>query len=91
VAEGSFFGTALELILDVEVVLDRDSKEPATTEVLDVLEVAKERGLLLEKDGLSSHTLRIKSPMRITTADVDFFVDCLDEVLSILGIQNCGE
>jgi alanine-glyoxylate transaminase/(R)-3-amino-2-methylpropionate-pyruvate transaminase len=78
-------------MLGVELVRDRDSKEPATTEALDVLELAKELGLLLGKGGLSSNTLRIKPPMCITKADADFVVDCLDEVLSIVGKQSCGE
>ena len=48
-------------MLGVELVRDRDSKEPATTEALDVLELAKERGLLLGKGGLLSNTLRTQS------------------------------
>ena len=48
-------------MLGVEVVRDRDSKEPATTEALDVLKVAQERGLLLGNGGLSSNTLRTQS------------------------------
>ncbi|HIE99873.1 MAG TPA: aminotransferase class III-fold pyridoxal phosphate-dependent enzyme [Planctomycetes bacterium] len=55
------------------------------------MEVAKERGLLLGKCGLSSNTLRIKPPMCITKADADFVVDCIDEVLSIVGKHSCGE
>ena len=53
--------------------------------------VAKEHALLPGKGGLSSNTLRIKPPMCITKADADFVVDCLDEVLSIVGKQSCGE
>ncbi len=78
------------LMLGVELVRDRDSKEPATTEALDFWNWQK-NGLLLGKGGLLSNTLRIKPPMCITKADADFVVDCLDEVLSIVGKQSCGE
>ena len=70
------------LMLGVELVRDRVSKEPATVETADVLELTKERGLLLGKGGLHGNTLRIKPPMCITQDDADFLVDCLDEVLS---------
>jgi alanine-glyoxylate transaminase/(R)-3-amino-2-methylpropionate-pyruvate transaminase len=75
----------LGLMLGVELVRDRQSKEPASTEAADVLEKAKERGLILGKGGLFGNTLRIKPPMCITKDDADFIVDCLDEVLSTMG------
>jgi alanine-glyoxylate transaminase / (R)-3-amino-2-methylpropionate-pyruvate transaminase len=70
------------LMLGVELVRDRKTKEPATTEAADVLELAKERGLILGKGGLFGNTLRIKPPMCLTKNDAEFLVDCLDEVLS---------
>ena len=70
------------LMLGVELVRDRKTKEPATTEAADVLELCKERGLIIGKGGLFGNTLRIKPPMCITKDDADFMVDCLDEVLT---------
>ena len=70
------------LMLGVELVRDRKTKEPATTEAADVLELSKERGLIIGKGGLFGNTLRIKPPMCITKDDADFMVDCLDEVLA---------
>jgi 4-aminobutyrate aminotransferase-like enzyme len=72
------------LMLGVELVRDRQSKEPATGEAADVLELCKERGLLIGKGGLFGNTLRIKPPMCLTKDDADFLVDCLDEVLQIV-------
>jgi alanine-glyoxylate transaminase / (R)-3-amino-2-methylpropionate-pyruvate transaminase len=69
------------LMLGVELVRDRVSKEPAGTEAADVLEACKERGLLLGKGGLYGNVLRIKPPMCLTKDDADFLADCLDEVL----------
>jgi alanine-glyoxylate transaminase/(R)-3-amino-2-methylpropionate-pyruvate transaminase len=72
------------LMLGVELVRDRHTKEPATTETALVLERCKERGLLVGKGGLFGNTLRIKPPMCLTKDDADFLVDCLDEVLTLL-------
>ena len=63
------------LMLGVELVRDRKTKEPANTETADVLELCKERGLLIGKGGLFGNTLRIKPPMCITKDDADFLVD----------------
>ncbi len=76
------------LMLGVELVRDRQSKEPATTETADSLELCKERGLLIGKGGLAGNTLRIKPPMCLTRDDADFLVDCLDEVLTVLSART---
>ena len=70
------------LMLGMELVRDRESKEPANTECAEVLELARERGLLVGKGGLYGNTLRIKPPMCITKDDANFMVDCLEEVLA---------
>jgi alanine-glyoxylate transaminase/(R)-3-amino-2-methylpropionate-pyruvate transaminase len=72
------------LMLGVELVKDRQTKEPAKAEAADVVELAKDRGLLLGKGGLFGNTLRIKPPMCITKDDADFMADCLDEVLTVV-------
>jgi alanine-glyoxylate transaminase / (R)-3-amino-2-methylpropionate-pyruvate transaminase len=69
------------LMVGVELVLDRETKEPATRETLAVWEAAREMGLLIGKGGLDGNVLRIKPPMCITAADVDFALEVLDEAL----------
>ena len=76
------------LMLGVELVRDRLTKEPATAETLDVLEACKDRGLLLGKGGLYGNVLRIKPPMCLTKDDADFLADCLDEVLIELATSS---
>jgi len=76
------------LMLGVELVRDRRTKEPADTEAAEVLDLCKERGLLVGKGGLFGNTLRIKPPMCLTKADADFLADCLDEVLDLVSSKR---
>jgi alanine-glyoxylate transaminase / (R)-3-amino-2-methylpropionate-pyruvate transaminase len=76
------------LMLGVELVRDRITKEPASPEAADVLELCKVRGLLIGKGGLSGNVLRIKPPMCLTVDDADFLVDCLDEVLTAVSHRS---
>ena len=72
----------LGLMLGVELVRDRASKEPATAETLDVLEQMRQLGVLVGKGGLDGNVLRIKPPLCITAEDVDFAVEALEYALS---------
>jgi alanine-glyoxylate transaminase/(R)-3-amino-2-methylpropionate-pyruvate transaminase len=78
----------LGLMLGVELVRDRTAKEPANTETADLLELCKDRGLLLGKGGLYGNVLRIKPPMCLSLDDADFLVDCLDEVLTLVSKRS---
>jgi len=73
------------LMLGVELVTDRGTRVPASAETLDVLEAARELGVLVGKGGLQGNVLRIKPPMCITAADVDFALDVLDRALARVG------
>ena len=66
------------LMIGVELVRNRTTKEPAKEECTRVLERAKELGLLIGRGGFYSNVLRIKPPMCITYADVDFILNVLD-------------
>ncbi|MBG88309.1 MAG: aspartate aminotransferase family protein [Verrucomicrobiales bacterium] len=72
------------LMIGVELVTDRRSKDPATAECAAVWNKAKELGLLVGKGGLFGNTLRIKPPMCVTMEDADFMVDVLDEALQTI-------
>jgi len=69
------------LMLGVQLVSDPATRAPATAETLEVLEAARESGVLLGKGGLDGNVLRIKPPLCITAEDVDFALDVLDRVL----------
>jgi alanine-glyoxylate transaminase / (R)-3-amino-2-methylpropionate-pyruvate transaminase len=70
------------LMLGIELVKDRSTKEPAKEQCAQVFERCKDLGLLIGKGGLFGNTLRIKPPMCITQADADFMIEILDEALS---------
>lgn len=66
------------LMLAIELVKDRETKEPAGPECAQVVETAKDLGLLLGKGGLRGQTIRFAPPMCITKADADFLLEVLD-------------
>jgi alanine-glyoxylate transaminase/(R)-3-amino-2-methylpropionate-pyruvate transaminase len=76
------------LLLGVELVRDRATKEPADDETTEVLEQARVRGLLLGRGGFYGNTLRIAPPMCLSKDDADFLLDCLDDVFGPLGSEG---
>ena len=75
----------LGLMLGVQLVSDPASRLPATVQTLEVLEHAREMGVLLGKGGLDGNVLRIKPPLCITAEDVDFALDVLDRAIETTG------
>jgi alanine-glyoxylate transaminase/(R)-3-amino-2-methylpropionate-pyruvate transaminase len=71
----------LGLMLGIELVKDRKTKEPAKDECAAVFEACRELGLLIGKGGLWGNTLRIKPPMIFNQTDADFMLAVLDEAL----------
>jgi alanine-glyoxylate transaminase/(R)-3-amino-2-methylpropionate-pyruvate transaminase len=72
------------LLLGIELVKDRVTKEPAKAECAQVLELSRDMGLLLGKGGLHGQTIRFSPPMCLTSADADFLLDVLDRAFSAL-------
>ena len=72
------------LMLGIELVKDRQSKEPAKEECAQLLEACKEMGLLLGKGGLWGQTIRFSPPMCINQQDADFLIEVLDCALDDL-------
>src|SRR6266403_3053188 len=70
------------LLLGIELVKDRATKEPAKAECAQVLEAAREMGLLLGKGGLHGSIIRFAPPMCITQADADFMLEVFDAAFS---------
>jgi alanine-glyoxylate transaminase/(R)-3-amino-2-methylpropionate-pyruvate transaminase len=73
------------LMLGVEMVRDRATKEPAKAETAQLLEELRALGVLVGKGGLDGNVLRIKPPMCVTRADVDFALEALDHALTTVA------
>ncbi|MGH9434455.1 MAG: aspartate aminotransferase family protein [Terriglobia bacterium] len=67
------------LMLGVELVKDRKTKEPAPQETNRLMDRARENGLLLGKGGLYGNVLRIAPPLNATRADIDEGIRILDK------------
>jgi alanine-glyoxylate transaminase / (R)-3-amino-2-methylpropionate-pyruvate transaminase len=72
----------LGLMLGVELVKDRKTKEPAKEACAEVFERCKDMGLLIGKGGLNGNTLRIKPPMCLTSADAAFMLETIDQAIA---------
>jgi len=73
------------LMLGIELVTDHATREPAKGQAADILEATREAGLLIGKGGLDSNVLRVKPPMCITAADVEFALDVLERSFAAVG------
>jgi 4-aminobutyrate aminotransferase-like enzyme len=67
------------LLQALELVRDRESREPAPEATAAVMEAARERGVLVGKGGLRSNCVRLSPPMNIGRDDVDRLIEVLDE------------
>ena len=70
------------LMLGVELVRDRSSREPAPDETLQLLDLARRQQILFGRGGPHGNVLRIKPPLCLTTEDVDFALQALDDCLA---------
>jgi 4-aminobutyrate aminotransferase-like enzyme len=73
------------LMQAMELVVDPKTKEPAPALATEILEVAREHGLLIGKGGMYNNVLRISPPMNISRDDVDEAYRLLD--LSFAGVM----
>jgi len=72
------------LLLGIELVKDRQSKEPAREECGQVMETCKDMGLLLGKGGLWGQTISFSPPMCANEQDADFLLEVVDRALGSL-------
>ncbi len=67
------------LMQALELVKDRQTKEPAPQELVQLMERCKENGLLIGKGGLWGNVVRLSPPLNASQADVDEAVRILDK------------
>jgi len=73
------------LMVGIELVHDRQTKEPAPKIVKVVQESAKRRGLIIGRGGLHANTIRLCPPLIVTLADVDAAIEILDMAFADAG------
>ncbi|OLE78976.1 MAG: hypothetical protein AUF76_17995 [Acidobacteria bacterium 13_1_20CM_2_65_9] len=65
------------LFIGVELVRNRDTLEPATTEASDVVNRLRDEGILIGTDGPHHNVLKIRPPMPFNTEDADVLASTL--------------
>jgi len=70
------------LMQALELVKDRETKEPAPEATVQLMERARDNGLLIGKGGLYGNVIRLSPPLNIARADVDEAVGLLDKSLA---------
>jgi 4-aminobutyrate aminotransferase-like enzyme len=75
----------LGLMIGVEVVKDRTSREPAPQLTKRVQQAMRERGVLVSITGVHGCVLRITPPLVITRAQIDLALEALDGAFAAAG------
>ena len=71
----------LGAMLAIELVADKETKEPAAELASEVVEAAAERGLLLLKCGIYSNCIRVLTPLVISDAELDEALGAWEQAL----------
>ncbi|MEP6973245.1 MAG: aminotransferase class III-fold pyridoxal phosphate-dependent enzyme [Actinomycetota bacterium] len=75
----------LGLLIGVELVADRNTREPGVELAQAVLNAMRERGVLVGTTGPLSNTLKIRPPLVITREEAGVLIQTLDDVLRDLA------
>src|SRR3954469_1800791 len=70
-------------MLAIELVHDRDTKQPATELATAVVDEAAARGLLLLKSGIYSNCIRVLVPLVISDGELEEALDVWEEALAV--------
>jgi len=70
------------LFLAVELVRDRDTREPAAEETGEVLELMREAGVLIARIGRNRNTLKIRPPLVFTIEHAEIALGALADALA---------
>ena len=75
------------LFLGFELVKDRETKEPAAEEAARIVDMMRDRGVLLSTDGPHHNVIKIKPPMVLSEEDIDSTIKHLDETINTLNTK----
>jgi len=74
------------MMLGIELVSDRNTKDPATQEMLKVMEICKQNGLLIGKGGIDGNVIRIQPPLELTHTQTEKALQILD--IAFTKVEN---
>ncbi len=72
------------LVTGVELVRDRGLRSPASSETRTLLELMRERGVLVGSDGRDANVLKLRPPLVISADEVAQFIEALGQSLEAL-------
>jgi 4-aminobutyrate aminotransferase-like enzyme len=72
------------MVFAVNLVTDREAKTPATAQTKRLVNLMRERGVLISRIGVHDNILKIRPPMQFSKQHADLLVDTLDQVLASL-------
>ena len=72
------------LFFAVELVSDRKAKTPATAQTKRLVNLMRERGVLISRIGTQDNILKIRPSMQFSKENADLLVDTLDQVMASL-------
>ena len=73
------------LMVGIEMVKDRESKEPAKEEILQLFEETKKQGLLIGKGGLYGNVVRIAPPLTVNETQIGEALDKFDKAFAAIS------
>jgi 4-aminobutyrate aminotransferase len=76
------------LLIGIELVKDRSTKEPANHQIKIVNRIAYESGLLTAYDGLRGNVFRMMPPLTLNKDDAEIAVEIFDRSLSLLSLET---
>jgi 4-aminobutyrate aminotransferase-like enzyme/Ser/Thr protein kinase RdoA (MazF antagonist) len=80
---GDVRGTGL--FIGIELVRDRDTLEPATSEAATLINALRDRRMLVGTDGPFENVIKIKGPLVVTEDDAAMFIAAVDDLLAGIG------
>lgn len=73
------------MLLGIELVKDPITKTPAPDEAFQLMDLCKDKGLLVGKGGQFGNVFRIAPPLTINQDQVNFILTTIDQSLSELA------
>ncbi|MFD2170379.1 4-aminobutyrate--2-oxoglutarate transaminase [Tumebacillus lipolyticus] len=74
----------------IELVRDRDSREPATEETAEIIKLCLQRGIIIFKAGLYGNVIRFLVPLVITPEQLDEALDVLTNAIREVEARNAN-